>query len=58
MVYRLVSADTIEAQEAMGHTVTFRGVYSGRAEGIERGPEDGRLYGRSDLRGGGAAAGY
>ncbi|MBA3585193.1 MAG: hypothetical protein H0W36_11820, partial [Gemmatimonadetes bacterium] len=43
---------------AMGHEVRFRSGYSGRAEGIEVGAETGLLYGRSDLRGGGLAAGF
>ncbi len=51
------SADTIEILKAMGHDVRERGGYSGRAEGIELGA-DGLLYGRSDLRGGGAVAAY
>lgn len=53
-----LSADTIEALRAMGHEIRFRDGYSGRAEGIEVGPEAGLLYGRSDLRGGGLAEGY
>lgn len=53
-----LSADTIEALRAMGHDVRLRDGYSGRAEGIEVGPETGLLYGRSDLRGGGLAEGF
>lgn len=53
-----LSADTIEALRAMGHEIRFRDGYSGRAEGIEVGPEAGLLYGRSDLRGGGLAEGF
>lgn len=53
-----LSDDTIERLEAMGHEVTFRDGYSGRAEGIEVDHETDLLYGRSDLRGGGAAEGF
>lgn len=53
-----LSADTVDRLTAMGHEVDFRGGYSGRAEGIEVGAETGLLYGRSDLRGGGLAAGF
>lgn len=53
-----LSQDTVDRLAAMGHDVRLRGGYWGRAEGIEVGPEDGLLYGRSDLRGGGHAAGY
>jgi gamma-glutamyltranspeptidase/glutathione hydrolase len=53
-----LSADTIEILESMGHDVQERGSYSGRVEGIEVDPATGILYGRSDLRGGGSAAGY
>lgn len=53
-----LSSDTVEILREMGHELRYRDDYSGRAEGIEVGPEDGRLYGRSDLRGGGSADGY
>ncbi|HUP00467.1 MAG TPA: gamma-glutamyltransferase [Gemmatimonadota bacterium] len=53
-----LSEDTIERLESMGHEVGFRNGYSGRAEGIEVGATTGLLYGRSDLRGGGLAAGF
>jgi gamma-glutamyltranspeptidase/glutathione hydrolase len=53
-----LSADTIEILKSMGHDIRQRGGYSGRAEGIEVDPATGWLYGRSDLRGGGAAASY
>ena len=50
------SSDTIEKLEAMGHAIEPRRGYSGRAQGIE--VEEGVLYGRADLRGGGQAAGF
>ncbi|CAN5145060.1 gamma-glutamyltransferase [soil metagenome] len=53
-----LSLDTVDRLAAMGHEVRFRSGYSGRAEGIEVGAETGLLYGRSDLRGGGLAAGF
>ncbi|MBW3660200.1 MAG: gamma-glutamyltransferase [Gemmatimonadetes bacterium] len=53
-----LSADTAEILRAMGHEIRFRDGYSGRAEGLEVGPETGLLYGRSDLRGGGLAEGF
>ncbi|MDX1623841.1 MAG: gamma-glutamyltransferase [Gemmatimonadota bacterium] len=53
-----LSVDTVEILRRLGHAFRFRDGYSGRAEGIEIGREDGRLYGRSDLRGGGTADGY
>lgn len=53
-----LTQDTIDRLKAMGHDVRFRDGYSGRAEGIEVGATTGLLYGRSDLRGGGLAAGF
>lgn len=53
-----LSQDTIDRLKAMGHDVRFRDGYSGRAEGIEVDATTGLLYGRSDLRGGGLAAGF
>jgi gamma-glutamyltranspeptidase/glutathione hydrolase len=53
-----LSEETVGRLTAMGHEIRYRGGYSGRAEGIEVGPVDGLLYARSDLRGGGHAAGY
>ncbi|MFN2383549.1 MAG: gamma-glutamyltransferase [Gemmatimonadota bacterium] len=53
-----LSDDTVQILKAQGHTVEFRDEYSGRVNGIEVGPETGWRYGRSDLRGGGWAAGY
>jgi gamma-glutamyltranspeptidase/glutathione hydrolase len=53
-----LSPETIGRLQAMGHEVRIRSGYSGRAQGIEVGLEDGLLYARSDLRGGGLAAGY
>ena len=50
--------DTVAALEAHGHIVERRTGYSGRAQGIEIDPKTGLLYGRSDLRGGGSAAGF
>jgi gamma-glutamyltranspeptidase/glutathione hydrolase len=53
-----LSEDTVAQLESIGHRVETRHGYSGRAQGIELGPETGLLYGRSDLRGGGEAAGF
>jgi gamma-glutamyltranspeptidase/glutathione hydrolase len=53
-----LSEDTVAQLESMGHRVETRRGYSGRAQGIELGIETGLLYGRSDLRGGGQAAGF
>jgi gamma-glutamyltranspeptidase/glutathione hydrolase len=53
-----LSQDTIDRLTAMGHEVRFRSGYSGRAESIEVDSENGLLYGRSDLRGGGLADGF
>ena len=53
-----LSADTVDRLQSMGHGIRFRDDYSGRAEGIEVGTTTGLLYGRSDLRGGGLAAGF
>jgi gamma-glutamyltranspeptidase/glutathione hydrolase len=53
-----LSQDTIDILTAMGHTVRFRTGYSGRVETIELDFENGFLYGRSDLRGGGFADGF
>ena len=53
-----LSADTIEILRAMGHDVRERGGYSGNVEGIEIDAANGLIFGRSDLRGGGYAAGY
>ena len=53
-----LSQDTVDRLSAMGHEVRFRGGYSGRVETIEVDFENGFLYGRSDLRGGGLADGF
>ena len=53
-----LSQDTIDRLTAMGHTVRLRNGYSGRVETIEVDFEHGLLFGRSDLRGGGLAAGF
>ena len=53
-----LSQDTVDRLTAMGHEVQFRGGYSGRVETIEVDFENGFLYGRSDLRGGGLADGF
>jgi gamma-glutamyltranspeptidase/glutathione hydrolase len=53
-----LSQDTVDRLTAMGHTVRFRGGYSGRVETIEVDFEHGFLFGRSDLRGGGLADGF
>jgi gamma-glutamyltranspeptidase/glutathione hydrolase len=53
-----LSEDTVIRLESMGHRVEARSGYSGRAQGIELGVDTGLLYGRSDLRGGGEAAGF
>ena len=53
-----LSEDTVSQLESMGHRVETRRGYWGRAQGIELGVETGLLYGRSDLRGGGEAAGF
>jgi gamma-glutamyltranspeptidase/glutathione hydrolase len=52
------SQDTVDRLTAMGHEVGIRGGYSGRVEGIEVDRASGFLFARSDLRGGGYAAGY
>lgn len=53
-----LSPETIGRLRAMGHEIRIRKGYWGRAQGIEVGLEDGLLYARSDLRGGGMAAGF
>jgi gamma-glutamyltranspeptidase/glutathione hydrolase len=53
-----LSQDTVDRLVAMGHTINPRTGYSGRVEGIEVDPASGFLFARSDLRGGGYAAGY
>jgi gamma-glutamyltranspeptidase/glutathione hydrolase len=53
-----LSQDTVDRLTAQGHEVEFRGGYSGRVETIEVDFENGFLYGRSDLRGGGLADGF
>jgi gamma-glutamyltranspeptidase len=53
-----LSQDTVDRLTAQGHQVQFRGGYSGRVETIEVDFENGFLYGRSDLRGGGLADGF
>jgi gamma-glutamyltranspeptidase/glutathione hydrolase len=52
-----LSAATVAALEAMGHRVVERGGDSGDVQAIVVGA-DGRLMGQSDLRRGGAVAGY
>jgi gamma-glutamyltranspeptidase/glutathione hydrolase len=53
-----LSQDTVDRLTGMGHTVRFRGGYSGRVETIEVDFQHGFLFGRSDLRGGGLADGF
>jgi gamma-glutamyltranspeptidase/glutathione hydrolase len=53
-----LSQDTVDRLTGMGHQIQFRGGYSGRVETIEVDFENGFLYGRSDLRGGGLADGF
>jgi len=53
-----LSQDTVDRLTEMGHEVRFYNGYSGRAEIIEVDSENGLLYGRSDLRGGGLADGF
>ena len=52
-----LSAETVSALEAMGHTMVERSGVSGDAQVILVGP-DGRLRGQSDPRRGGTAIGY
>jgi gamma-glutamyltranspeptidase/glutathione hydrolase len=53
-----LSQDTVDRLTEMGHEVRFSNGYSGRAEIIEVDSQNGLLYGRSDLRGGGLADGF
>ncbi|HYO47440.1 MAG TPA: gamma-glutamyltransferase [Gemmatimonadota bacterium] len=53
-----LSQDTVDRLTEMGHEVRFYNGYSGRTEVIEVDSENGLLYGRSDLRGGGLADGF